>query len=207
MKCSKCGNEFEGKLCPECGTPAVQTPTSQNAALPNGSLPPVQPQKKKGGCLKIVLIVVGVFFVLGLIGTIFGEPADPASDSAPSGTSHSVATAEPTPEPTPSYIEVSATDLLAAYGENTVSADNQYKGQLLKVTGTVGSIGKDILDDAYVTLTNDDEYSLISVQCYFAKDNLDGIATLKEGDTVSIIGKCDGSTLNVLLKNCDLVVE
>ena len=58
-----------------------------------------------------------------------------------------------------------------------------------------------------MTLNHDDEYSLISVQCYFAKDNLDGIATLKEGDTVSIIGKCDGSTLNVLLKNCDLVVE
>jgi len=211
MKCPKCGNEYEGKFCPECGTPAAQTSAPQNAALPNGGLPPVQPQKKKGGCLKIVLIVIGVLFVLGVIGAIFGEPADPASDAVPSGTSSSVAAAEPTPaptpEPTPSYIEVSATDLLAAYEENTVSADNQYKDQLLKVTGTVGSIGKDILDDAYVTLTNDDEYSLISVQCYFAKDNLDGIATLKEGDTVSIIGKCDGSTLNVLLKNCDLVVE
>ena len=23
MKCSKCGNEFEGKFCPECGTKAV----------------------------------------------------------------------------------------------------------------------------------------------------------------------------------------
>lgn len=215
MKCPKCGNEYEGKFCPECGTPAVQTPISQNAALPNGSLPPVQPQKKKGGCLKIVLIVIGVFFALGILGAIFGETEDTSSNSVPSGAPSSVSVAEPTPtstpeptpEPTPSYIEVSATDLLAAYEENTVAADNQYKGQLLKVTGTVGSIGKDILDDAYVTLTNDDEYSLISVQCYFAKDNLDGIATLKEGDTVSIIGKCDGSTLNVLLKNCDLVVE
>lgn len=159
---------------------------------------------------KIALIVIGIFIVLGVLGTIFGEPSDSSDQSTPQSapnTPSSASSAEPTPEPTPSYIEVSATDLLAAYDENTVSADNQYKGQLLKVTGTVGSIGKDILDDAYVTLTNDNEYSIISVQCYFAKDNLDGISTLKEGDVVTITGTCEGSTLNVLLKGCNLVTE
>lgn len=76
MKCSKCGNEYEGNFCPECGTPAAQTLPVQNTPLP-----PAQPPKKKSGCLKIVLIVLGIFVALGVIGSIFGsdEPASPSS--------------------------------------------------------------------------------------------------------------------------------
>lgn len=197
MKCTKCGNEYEGKFCPECGTPSEANEPAYSA--------PVAKPKKKGGCLKVVVIALfAILALLVLIIAIGGSSDEPASDAAGSvAPSSTVAT----PEPKPEYIEVTAKDLLAAYDKNTVAADNTYKGQLLKVTGTVGSIGKDILDSAYVTLTNGEPYALVSVQCYFAKDNLDDIATLKEGDTVTITGKCDGSTLNVALKQCDLVVE
>lgn len=197
MKCTKCGNEYEGKFCPECGAPAEANEVAYST--------PVAKPKKKGGCLKIVMIALfAILALLVLIVAIGGSSDEPASDAAGSVASSSTVA---TPEPEPEYIEVTAKDLLAAYDENTVAADNTYKGQLLKVTGTVGSIGKDILDSAYVTLTNGEPYALVSVQCYFAKDNLDDIATLKEGDTVTITGKCDGSTLNVALKQCDLVVE
>lgn len=197
MKCTKCGNEYEGKFCPECGAPAEAKETAYSA--------PVAKSKKKGGCLKI--IVIGLFVLLGLmvIGIAFGDSSDTSASGNVSSAAQSSSSG--TPEPEPKYIEVTAKDLLAAYDENTVAADNTYKGQLLKVTGTVGTIGKDILDTAYVTLTNGDPYALISVQCYFAKDNLDDVATLKEGDTVTITGKCDGSTLNVSLKQCDLIAE
>lgn len=196
MKCAKCGNEYDGKFCPECGQPA-------DSKSPAYTTPVTQ--KKKSGCLKVVVIVLlAILALLVLIISIGGSSDEPASDAAGSvAPSSTVAT----PEPEPEYIDVTAKDLLAAYEENTVAADNAYKGKLLKVTGTVGMIGKDILDTAYVTLTNGESYALISVQCYFAKDNLDDIATLKEGDTVTIIGKCDGSTLNVALKQCDLVTE
>lgn len=188
MKCTKCGNEYEGKFCPECGTPADAKDSSYTVPAP----------KKKGGCLKIVFVVLLVILALFVIGIAFGNSS---SNSDTTTQSNAVAT------PEPEYVEITAKDLLTAYEENTVAADNQYKNQLLKVTGTVGSIGKDIMDSAYVTLTNDDPYSFISVQCFFEKDNLDDIATLKEGDTVTITGVCDGNTLNVLLKQCDLVVE
>lgn len=197
MKCTKCGNEYEGKFCPECGAPS-------EANEPAYSTPVAKP-KKKGGCLKVLVIVLLVILGLMVIGIAFGDSSDKPTSGNASSTAPSSTVA--TPEPEPEYIEVTAKDLLAAYDENTVAADNTYKGQLLKVTGTVGSIGKDILDSAYVTLTNGEPYALVSVQCYFAKDNLDDIATLKEGDTVTITGKCDGSTLNVALKQCDLVVE
>lgn len=103
-------------------------------------------------------------------------------------------------------LEITATEMLTAYDENGVNADNQYKGKYLKVTGTVGNIGTDILGDAYVTLKNENnKYAIISVQCYFDDNNTDAIASLKEGDSVSITGTCSGSTGNVILKGCDVV--
>lgn len=69
MKCSKCGKEFEGKFCPECGTPAVtqvEQPAPAPAANPqplNAYQNPASPQKKKGGCFKGGLIVLGIFVV------------------------------------------------------------------------------------------------------------------------------------------------
>lgn len=199
MKCTNCGNEFEGKFCPECGASATAT------AKPTASNPPAAAPKKKSGCLKIVLIVLLIFVVLAVIGSVFGEPS--ASPSASTTDSKSIATqsSSAASESEPTYIEVTATDLLAAYAANTVSADNQYLDQALKVTGTVGTIGKDVLDQAYVTLTDDnDKYSILSVQCYFDKDNLDDIATLKEGDIVTITGTCTGSLGNVLIKDCNV---
>ena len=40
-------------------------------------------------------------------------------------------------QPKEPELEIAATDLLMAYDENGVNADNQYKGKYLKVTGTV----------------------------------------------------------------------
>ncbi len=109
-------------------------------------------------------------------------------------------------QPKEPELAVSATDLLTAYDENGVNADNQYKGKYLKVTGTVGSVGTDILGDAYITLKNENnKYAIIRVQCYFDDNNTDAIASLKEGDSVSITGTCSGSTGNVILKDCDVV--
>jgi RNA polymerase subunit RPABC4/transcription elongation factor Spt4 len=99
-------------------------------------------------------------------------------------------------------ISVTAEQLLEAYNENEVKADSQYKGKVLEVTGIVNTIGKDILDEAYVTVGSGEPYEVWSVQCYFGKGDLDSISELSPGDTVTISGKCSGKTLNVALKQC-----
>ena len=104
------------------------------------------------------------------------------------------------------YIKITATELLEAYDANGVAADELYRNQYLEITGTVESIDKDILDNAYITLSNDnDRYSFISVQCYFNKNSLQQIATLSTGDVVTVRSICDGSTLNVIIKSYELV--
>lgn len=71
MKCTKCGAEFEGKFCPECGNPANaqvnQPPVYQSPAVP---------QKKKGGCLKGVLIGIGIIVVIAVIANLAGSGDD-----------------------------------------------------------------------------------------------------------------------------------
>lgn len=119
----------------------------------------------------------------------------------------STATDAPQSNPAPQYTQISAADLLSAYDANEVNADNLYKGELLLVTGIVKSIGKDLTDRVYITISEDgSEYNLYTVQCYFEdEDEINNkVATLEQGQTVNVLGTCDGKVLNVALKDCIL---
>lgn len=74
MKCVNCGKEFEGKFCPECGSPAtpVQSPAQQ--PMPNQQVPmyqqvPVQKPVKK---IKWWMILIGVVVLIVLMKACFG---------------------------------------------------------------------------------------------------------------------------------------
>lgn len=98
------------------------------------------------------------------------------------------------------YIEITSTELIAVYDENQVKCAKEYDGKKLKVTGTVTSIGTDIMDNIYVCLGSDEEYTFVGIQCYAKdKDTEDKIAELKEGDIVTVIGKgeCGSFTFDI----------
>ena len=95
--------------------------------------------------------------------------------------------------------------MYSAYEANEVAADAKYKSKILKVTGVVDSIGKDILDTPYVTLTSGGQYEVWGVQCMFDKKHEPELAQLTKGQTVTVQGKCDGYLINVLMKDCVLV--
>ncbi|MFC6098362.1 hypothetical protein ACFPVY_17070 [Flavobacterium qiangtangense] len=98
--------------------------------------------------------------------------------------------------------EITAPDLYQAYEANEVSADEQYKGKKIAVTGTIGNIGKDVLDNPYVSL---EVGYLQSVNCYFSDENNKIISQLGKREKVTIIGKCKGFTLqNVVIQDCSV---
>lgn len=98
--------------------------------------------------------------------------------------------------------EITAIDLFRSYQENEVAADEKYKGKKLAIIGTIGSIGKDIMDDPYISFK--DNY-LGAVTCYFSKEDNNEISKLRKEDRITIVGQCEGLTLtNVILKNCRL---
>lgn len=99
-------------------------------------------------------------------------------------------------------LAVSAERLISEYKANEISADRDYKDRRLRVTGRVDHIGKDIIDSMYVTVGTGEEFELVSVQCFFDNDWGQRLSYLREGETITIEGRCDGKFGNVLLRDC-----
>jgi len=102
---------------------------------------------------------------------------------------------------TPSYT-LSANQLVSEYKANEVAADAKYKGYIVVVSGTIESIGNDIMDNAYVVIGN--QGFLAGVQCTFTKGEKSSVALLSKGQRVIIKGEVSGKMGNVLLNKCTL---
>lgn len=123
-------------------------------------------EKKKGSCLKTILIVIGVIIVIGIIGSIAGGgDSDSAKESKPKDSVENVTKTpkaeesseapEPTefPEPVAEHYEVDLSsghyiagkdipsgtyNLVATAGNGNVSSSNMYQGGINEVMGTPG---------------------------------------------------------------------
>jgi tRNA_anti-like len=96
-------------------------------------------------------------------------------------------------------ITVSAATLHAAYESNAVAADATYRGNGLRVAGRVDDIGRGLTGAPYITLAP-------GVLCYIDKSQTAGVAKLKKGDSVMVVGRCTGKTVvNMMVENCRLV--
>jgi hypothetical protein len=102
-------------------------------------------------------------------------------------------------------IVVDAATLIAAYESNEVAADMKYKGKVLQVSGKVGDIKKDILDNIYVTLGTGKQFELRQVQAFFDDADAGRAATLSKGQRITVIGQCDGLMMNVVVKDSTFV--
>lgn len=138
------------------------------------------------------LSLVAVIWIVIVLGCS-APPSSPSSSSSAPGST-----------PPPATLVVEASALVKAYEDNEVAADNLYKGKFLEITGTINTIGKDILDDMYVSLRSGRELEIFGVQCFFAEEHKSQLAALKKGQQVKIIGRCDGKFGNILIKDARL---
>lgn len=106
--------------------------------------------------------------------------------------------------PTEPEITITSAQLIKAYADNEVSADAQYKGKVLEVTGTVNGISNGVTDDdMIVRLSDGQQYSFTDTSCYANPSEKDRVLSLKKGTTITIVGINDGATLgSPALKNC-----
>ncbi|MES2223750.1 MAG: hypothetical protein V4469_02330 [Patescibacteria group bacterium] len=109
------------------------------------------------------------------------------------------------PVPEQPAIKVTATKLLADYKANEVSADAKYKNNIVEVSGLVDTIGKDIVDTPYISLTDGSQYSFENVQCMFSKADETQLATVSKGDRLTLKGELSGKLGNVLVNGCSIV--
>lgn len=97
-------------------------------------------------------------------------------------------------------LPVQATELAAAYVANEIAADQKYKDRYWLVSGTVTSIGKEILDNPYIILQG--ESDLRAVQAVFDKEHEAKLASLQKGQQVRVRCRVRGLMMHVQLDDC-----
>ena len=101
---------------------------------------------------------------------------------------------------TPDFV-LSANTLYKEYERNSVAADAKYEDKIVKVSGTVQSIGKDITDTAYLVIGGTG--FLDGVQCMMPGGQESAVANVREGQFVTLKGKVSGEMMGtVIVRNC-----
>ncbi len=114
--------------------------------------------------------------------------------------------AGPSAKRTIDAIPITAPQLFADYHANEVAADEKYKGKWLAVTGQVDSVGKDILDNIFISLRTQNRF--MSARAQMEQSDSDQVARLKRGQKVMLL--CSGSGLllgSPLLDKCRVVEQ
>lgn len=173
------------------GAPHIPT-FSSSAPVPQ---PVIKRSKNKSSGLIGCAVVFIVIFVIILCVVLASSGGDGSGSSSSTPSSTQAIT----------YIEISAEDLFDAFKTNEISAEQQYKGKHVKVTGMISNINSaSTLTKANILLTVDESF-WGCVQCNFNQSDIQAIANLQVGQSVTITGVCDDmATLNLIINNCKI---
>ena len=99
---------------------------------------------------------------------------------------------------------VTAAELVADYLANEVAADGRYKNHLAEITGAVGRVDIDPTGAQYVTLESG--RGSWTVQCFAARDeSYESFRTLRPAQRVTVRGRVEGKSGNVLVRDCAVI--
>ncbi len=127
---------------------------------------------------------VGAVVVIGIIGSMAGGKKETASAESPAAVPSAATTEKPKEEP---VLAVTATALYEAYDANEVSADAQYKGKKLEVSGKVKDVEK-TFGMIYVNLEGDDMFGQVTCKL----ENETEAASMTKGQKIVLLGVGDG---------------
>lgn len=145
-----------------------------------------QPTTRRFKKRYMLLIALGLLMLLGYL----------------KGGTDSTSTAQQAAVIAPDPIAVTSHQLYRAYHANEVAADNEYKGKVLHVTGTIRGIKKDAGGDVYILLQTDNRF--LSVNCELLEPGIS--AQLQKGNDITIQGTGRGMSVgSPILKDCIIV--
>jgi hypothetical protein len=199
IHCQGCGAQIaeNAPTCPKCGKPNSAAPTGLSTGLVVGIV--LVPfifawfTLKKGVSTKArVLSFLWMLIALALAGGSQSENPARQTDSSTSRAESSEV----------QVLEVTPSQLFRAYEDNEIKADNTYKGQYVKMTGRIEDIGKDLMDDMYITFPGSDFFG---IQVYFNPEDQSEVANLNKGSTITVVCKVEGLMGNVLCNDAALM--
>jgi hypothetical protein len=207
IKCPECQKEISDSApsCPSCGY--VLKGKVESSAKP-------EKPKKKRGCLTVVIIILLFLVVAGIMGNDSKDKSASSSlpNQSPSQPTQASAAKPAKPDtqasaakPAKPDFTVSASQIAGEYSNNEIAADQKYQGKKVRITANIEDIGKDILNEPYITFSDGKEFSFSGVQCYFKKSDQGKLGSLRKGQKVTIEGIVEGLMMNVLMKDCVLL--
>lgn len=151
--------------------------------------------KKRGAVVKThpaIRLIAGLLAVLWTVNIATSESTGSKSATRAGRPAGKASAAD-------SALAVSPTVLVADYIENEIAADRRYKGKRLRLSGVIADIGRDILNNAYITFASAD--AIREVQVFFDEDLEGRVAGLRRGQSVTVTGKCEGLMMHVLIND------
>jgi len=101
---------------------------------------------------------------------------------------------------------VTARHLVQDFRRDDIAASKRYSDKLLNLSGIVDDCFTDNLDRRIVELRGIDESTEFeAVKCIFPERTDRRVYSIHPGDTVSIVGRCVGEGVDVLVVDCKLM--
>lgn len=98
--------------------------------------------------------------------------------------------------------EITAANLLAEFNADEPAANKKFIDKVIAVKGRVSEIKTDSSGQATVFLDSGDLMS--AVTCSFYQEEAPAAKALRQGDQVTIKGKCTGKLMDVVLNKCSI---
>ncbi|WP_447792532.1 OB-fold protein [Pseudomonas farris] len=209
ITCTDCNKEMSdaAPACPGCGRPnTIATRPDRPVGILLGLgiflIPLVfswftlrKGHTTKAKVISFAWLVISIVFVAAQDGSTKSTASAPPTVVSSSSGSPSVVQSE-------QVIQVEIRQLLSDYKNNEIGADNKYKGSHVQVTGIVGNIKKDIMDNLYVTLGTGAQFEIPEVQAFFDDSMNNKLGSLSKGQKLTVVCRIDGLMMNILGKDC-----
>lgn len=103
-------------------------------------------------------------------------------------------------------IKVTSVKLAYDYDQNTVAANNIYKGKRFKIYGLITDINTDIMGNGYITMHGINLY--LQPQFSFGKEAMDQLATLRKDQAITLVCTGNGDIAKIPMSNdCEIIAE
>lgn len=168
----------------------IPPPAGGQNQLPPGFVaggPPQQPKKKgKSPWLIIGIVLFSSCVVCGGFGAYLNAQ-DEKQRSSPKE-------------------KVSAGEMIDLYDDNELAADDRWKDEWIEINGYVQTIGSDLFDDPYVTISSGG-FTFTNVRCEFEDEHKDELHDYGTGDPITVVGKVDGKLLDIMVNKCEVIEQ
>lgn len=147
-----------------------------------------------------VLSVILALVIIGGISSAMNGDKDVTTTTA---TGTKTTTTEKPVEKKVVVLKVTTAVLAKAYDDNEVKADTIYKDKMIETSGKITDISV-VLGNTTLNLATGADFDLGILCSFKEKVDIDKIANLKKGDTVTVQGMCDGKGFGVTVNDCKL---